>query len=91
MKLYSKYGSYPKTDTDGTEGWTEVSLPPNPIPEGKELVWIYPPGWVIRDPMPVKEGSIFKWNQNDGTWYEYIYLAITDSVEVESLPIVNGN
>ena len=41
--LYSKNGSIPKPETDGTEGWVEVPNPPE-VPEGKELVWWCPPG-----------------------------------------------
>ena len=46
--LYSKLGSIPKTDTDGTEGWIEVGYPPNPVADGYEVVWWSPPGWVVR-------------------------------------------
>ena len=53
--LYSKNGSIPYPQMDGSEGWIEVEDPPV-APEGKEVVWWYPPGWVVRDPMPVKEG-----------------------------------
>lgn len=65
--LYSKNGSIPKPETDGTEGWIEV--PDMPItPEGKEVVWWYPPGWVIRDPKP--EGN-WSWSQSEEKWVEY--------------------
>ena len=36
--LYSKDGSIPKTETDGTDGWVEVPDFPIP-PEGMEVVW----------------------------------------------------
>ena len=36
--LYSKNGSIPKPQTDGTEGWVEVPDEPT-APEGKEVVW----------------------------------------------------
>jgi hypothetical protein len=49
--LYSKNGSIPKPETDGTDGWIEVPDEPA-APEGKEVIWWYPPGWVIRDPKP---------------------------------------
>lgn len=51
MTLYSKNGSIPYPFTDGTNGWIEVPEKPA-APEGKEVVWWYPPGWVIRDPKP---------------------------------------
>ena len=71
MALYSKYGSIPQPETDGTEGWIEVPDMPE-CPEGKEVVWWFPPGWVIRDPKPeMREGFVWKWNQNEEQWIEY--------------------
>ena len=69
--MYSKNGSIPKPETDGTEGWIEV--PDAPVaPEGKEVVWWYPPGWVIRDPMPEdREGYKWSWSQSNEQWVEY--------------------
>ena len=64
--LYSKNGSIPMPETDGTEGWIEV--PDAPVaPDGKEVVWWYPPGWVVRDPQPT--GS-WAWNQSNQEWVE---------------------
>ena len=71
LKLYSKNGSIPKPETDGTEGWVEVPNPPE-VPEGKELVWWCPPGWVIRDPKP--EGN-WSWSQSEEKWVEEIQQA----------------
>lgn len=68
--LYSKNGSIPYPQTDGTDGWIEVEDPPE-VPEGKELVWWYPPGWIIRDPMPVKDGFGYSWSQSEERWVEY--------------------
>lgn len=65
MSLYSKNGSIPKPETDGTEGWIEV--PDEPIaPEGKEVVWWYPPGWVIRDTKPEQSLQTFNTYDLDG-------------------------
>ena len=66
--LYSKNGSIPKPETDGTEGWIEVPDAPE-CPEGKEVVWWYPPGWVIRDPQP---GPDWSWSQSEEKWIEYV-------------------
>lgn len=66
--LYSKNGSIPKPETDGTDGWIEVQEPPE-APAGKEVVWWYPPGWVIRTPKP--EGN-WSWNQSEEKWVEYV-------------------
>ena len=69
--LYSKNGSIPKPETDGTEGWIEVPDMPD-APEGKEVVWWYPPGWVIRDPKPEdREGYKWSWSQSNEQWVEY--------------------
>lgn len=83
--LYSKNGSIPKPETDGTEGWIEVEDPPE-IPEGKELVWWYPPGWVLRNPKP--EGS-WSWSQSEERWVEHVVepVVVTTPV-VEPVSIV---
>jgi hypothetical protein len=67
--LYSKLGSIPKPETDGTEGWIEVPEAPE-TPEGKEVVWWFPPGWVIRDPKP--EGD-WNWSQSEERWVETVH------------------
>ena len=66
--MFSKNGSIPKLETDGTEGWIEVPDQPE-CPEGKEVVWWYPPGWVIRDPKP--EGN-WSWSQSTEQWVEHV-------------------
>lgn len=69
--LYSKNGSYPYPFTDGTEGWIEVEDKPE-APEGKEVVWWFPPGWVVRDPEPAQvEGFVWKWSQSEEQWVSY--------------------
>jgi hypothetical protein len=79
--LYSKNGSIPKPETDGTEGWIEVPDMPD-APEGKEVVWWYPPGWVIRDPKPEeRDGYKWSWSQSSEQWVEY-QLPITSEVAV---------
>jgi hypothetical protein len=71
MTLYSKNGSIPKPETDGTPGWVEVPEPPVPGP-GEETVWWSPPGWVVRpvEPAPV-EGYVWKWSQSEEKWVDY--------------------
>lgn len=84
--MYSKNGSIPKAETDGTDGWIEV--PDAPIaPAGKEVVWWYPPGWVIRDPKPDGDWS---WSQSQEQWVEYTVQEIT-TVEVSVLESVQIN
>jgi hypothetical protein len=68
--LYSKNGSIPMPDTDGTEGWIEV--PDAPVaPEGKEVVWWYPPGWVVRN---LKPDGNWSWSQSEGRWVEIVQI-----------------
>jgi hypothetical protein len=68
--LYTKNGSIPKPETDGTEGWIEVEMPPE-APEGKEVVWLNWQ-WVVRDPKPVdRDGYRWKWNHDQMQWIEY--------------------
>jgi hypothetical protein len=66
--MFSKNGSIPKPETDGTEGWIEVPDAPEAT-EGKEVIWWYPPGWIIRD---VKPDGNWSWNQSNGQWVEII-------------------
>ena len=79
--LYSKNGSIPKPETDGTEGWIEVEEAPIPG-EGQEVVWWFPPGWVVRPPMPVEPGYFFKWSQTQEEWVRF-----ATSVE-QGLPVI---
>lgn len=81
--LYSKNGSIPKPETDGTDGWIEVPDAPE-CPEGKEVVWWYPPGWVIRDPKP--EGN-WSWSQSQEQWVEYTVQEIVDIPALESVQV----
>lgn len=82
--MFSKNGSIPKAETDGTDGWIEVADAPE-CPEGKEVVWWYPPGWVIRDPKP--EGN-WSWSQSEEQWVEYV---IPQEVTIEILESVQVN
>jgi hypothetical protein len=81
--MFSKNGSIPKSETDGTEGWIEVADAPE-CPDGKEVVWWYPPGWVIRDPKP--EGN-WSWSQSQEQWVEYVLPEITQIDTLESAQI----
>lgn len=86
--MFSKNGSIPKPETDGTESWIEVPDAPE-VPAGKELVWWYPPGWVIRDPQP---GPNWSWSQSEERWVEYtvqeiqtLDVSVLESVQVQAL------
>jgi hypothetical protein len=84
--LYSKNGSIPTTETDGTDGWQVVPDMPEP-PLGKEVVWWYPPGWVIRDPQPEPvPGYVWKWNQEQELWVSYQVPVISDQGTQPDVP-----
>lgn len=84
--LYTKNGSIPKPETDGTEGWLEVPMPPE-APEGKEVVWLNW-RWLIRDPKPVdREGYRWKWNDDQGQWIEY---QLPNSVVIEQVITIDS-
>jgi hypothetical protein len=87
--LYSKNGSIPKPETDGTEGWIEVPDAPE-CPEGKEVVWWYPPGWIIRDPKP--EGN-WSWSQSQEEWVEYTVQEVTqiDTITTEQVQYLTSD
>ena len=84
--MFSKNGSIPKPETDGTDGWIEVADAPECF-EGKEVVWWYPPGWVIRDPKP--EGN-WSWSQSQEQWVEYT-LPTIETVDISGLESVQVN
>lgn len=80
--LYSKNGSIPKPQTDGTEGWVEVEEPPV-APDGSfEVVWWSPPGWVVRPNKPIKEGSDFSWSQSEERWVEHVIDGFVAPLEI---------
>jgi hypothetical protein len=82
--LYSKNGSIPQAETDGTEGWVEVADKPE-CPEGKEVTWLNWE-WVIRDPQPAdREGYQWNWNHQLMDWVELPYGPVLGG-EVEVLP-----
>jgi len=92
--LYSKNGSIPYPYTDGTEGWIEVPDKPE-APEGKEVVWWYPPGWVIRDPQPADEENVkWSWSQSTEEWVRYELpiagIALTSLTEEPTEVYVSG-
>ena len=70
MQYWTKNGSIPSTETDGTEGWQQAPSPPTDIPDGKELVWLNWE-WIVRDPKPAdRAGWQWNWNHADKTWVE---------------------
>lgn len=79
--LYSKNGSIPKSETDGTEGWVEVPDAPA-VPEGKELAWLNNE-WVVRDPKPADRPG-YQWNWAHGIgWVECAYPTVAPELPPE--------
>jgi hypothetical protein len=67
---WTKNGSIPSQETDGTEGWQQAPSPPTEIPEGKELVWLNWE-WVVRDPKPQdRAGYQWNWQHETRSWVE---------------------
>ena len=85
--LYSKNGSIPKPQTDDTEGWIEIEEAPAPGPN-QEVVWWYPPGWVIRPLKPADEaGFVWDWSQSEEKWVKSaISVVITPDIDVDITP-----
>ena len=70
MQYWTKNGSIPSTETDGTEGWQPAPEPPTDVPANKELVWLNWE-WIIRDPKPAdRAGWQWNWQHESRTWVE---------------------
>lgn len=78
---WTKNGSIPSQETDGTEGWQPAPSPPTDIPDGKELVWLNWE-WVVRDPKPAdRAGWQWNWNHADRAWVESAWGNVEPVVE----------
>ena len=78
MQYWTKNGSIPSTETDGTEGWQQAPSPPAEIPEGKELVWLNWE-WIIRDPKPAdRAGYQWNWQHESRAWVESAWQTLPD-------------
>lgn len=79
---WTKNGSIPSQETDGTEGWQQAPSPPTDIPEGKELVWLNWE-WIIRDPKPAdRAGYQWNWQHDTKSWVEGAWPnTVVESVE----------
>ena len=80
--LYSKNGSIPKPQTDGSEGWIEVEEAPTPG-EGQEVVWWFPPGWVVRPVCPNEEGMKYNWSQSEERWVAAPVEEVLPVIEID--------
>ena len=91
MQYWTKYGSVPTTEPDGTEGWQEVPPPPTEIPEGKNLVWLNWE-WIIRDPKPQdRAGWQWNWQHESRTWVESAWQTTLELPTIEEIPATITN
>jgi len=83
---WTKNGSIPSQETDGTEGWQQAPSPPTDIPEGKELVWLNWE-WIIRDPKPQdRAGYQWNWQHDTRSWIEGAWPSV-ESIEIQETPV----
>jgi hypothetical protein len=83
---WTKNGSIPSQETDGTEGWQQAPAPPTEIPEGKELVWLNWE-WIIRDPKPQdRAGYQWNWQHDTRSWIEGAWPSV-ESIEIQETPV----
>ena len=86
MPLYTKNGSIPSPQTDGTDGWVLVGDKPA-CPDGQEVVWLNWE-WIVRDPKPADtEGYQWNWNHGEKAWIECALPQVEqlEQVDVQSL------
>ncbi len=82
--MWTKNGSIPQEETDGTDGWIEAPAKPD-TPDGKEVVWLNWQ-WVVRDPKPDdRDGYRWKWNHDAYQWIEYALPQTLSTEQIESL------
>ena len=83
---WTKNGSIPSQETDGTEGWQQAPSPPTEIPEGKELVWLNWE-WIIRDPKPQdRAGYQWNWQHDTRSWVEGSWGTV-EPIEIQETPV----
>jgi hypothetical protein len=86
MQYWTKNGSIPSTETDGTEGWQPAPEPPTDVPADKELVWLNWE-WIIRDPKPQdRAGWQWNWQHESRTWVESAWQTELQPIEAIELP-----
>jgi hypothetical protein len=87
MQYWTKNGSIPKIETDGTEGWQQAPAPPTDVPAGKELVWLNWE-WIIRDPKPAdRAGYQWNWQHEGKMWVESSWQTLPETLP-ETLPVL---
>ncbi len=86
MQYWTKNGSIPSTETDGTEGWQPAPEPPTDVPANKELVWLNWE-WIVRDPKPAdRAGYQWNWQHESRTWVESAWQTLPETLP--ELPVL---
>ena len=86
---WTKNGSIPSQETDGTEGWQQAPSPPAEVPANKEVVWLNWE-WIVRDPKPAdRAGYQWNWQHEGKTWVESAWgnvevVEVVQPLQVES-------
>ena len=81
MQYWTKNGSIPSTETDGTEGWQPAPEPPTEIPENHEVIWASG-AWHVLTPKPAESGT-WRWYIGQG-WVKRV-----EKVLVEEPPSID--
>ena len=83
---WTKNGSIPSQETDGTEGWQQAPSPPTEVPADKELVWLNWE-WLIRDPKPQdRAGYQWNWQHDTRSWVEGAWPNV-EPIEIQETPV----
>lgn len=89
MQFWTKNGSIPRTETDGTEGWKLAPAPPQDVPAGKELLWLNLE-WIVRDPKPAdRDGYQWNWQHSTRSWVESVWIPIKFAEPIESEGLID--
>ena len=75
MQYWTKNGSIPSTETDGTEGWQPAPEPPTDVPENHEVIWASG-AWHILTPKPTEPGT-WRWYIGQG-WVKRAEKALVE-------------
>ena len=79
MQYWTKNGSIPSTETDGTEGWQQAPSPPADVPENHEVIWASG-AWHVLTPKPTEPGT-WRWYIGQG------WVKRAEKVPSEAIPI----
>jgi hypothetical protein len=86
---WTKNGSIPSQETDGTEGWQQAPSPPTDIPAGKELVWLNWE-WIIRDAKPAdRAGYQWNWQHDTRSWVEGSWGTVEVAEPIQPLTTID--